>query len=415
MTLSPVFTLDRNSRLRISVFIFMLVSMAISQLASSRYIGYPIWEHLLSNQGIFDDFYGARDENPNDYYLQSPVYGTNPPGTLMLGRLYALFPDRAAIVVAAVGWALLSAWAVGLIAKRYSAIWFLAVSYPFWFAILRGNDDIYLLPGILLLAWSLENNKPEIFGVVVGLLALAEPYSLLFTIPLVFTGYIKQAVIPAVLVLGGWLSTSAFGARDLGLYLRLAEDSPKTYLRNMAFGDGGMLFGNSMFGLLKWISQNLNGLSAEETVEFSKDLYGWYLPVAWAIIAVVIVVTALRDTTVYSFLLRLALLTCLLPPVVATYKLGILLGLLIYRLYRLEIGSKRDTFETWLLVLIIIPKPYIITYLPSGALTTLESLLNPILMLLLLMMTMTQGQLSTTNRIAESPVKKFRQFRSGAV
>lgn len=413
--MSPVFTLDRNSRLRISVFIALLVSMAISQLASSRNFGYPTWEHLLSDQGIFDDFYGVRDENPNDYYLQSPLFGTNPPGTLMLGRLYALFPDRAAIVVAAVGWALLSAWAVGLIAKRYNAIWFLAVSYPFWFAILRGNDDVYLLPGILLLAWSLENNKPEIFGVVVGLLALAEPYSLLFTIPLVFAGYIKQAVIPAVLVLSGWLSTSAFGARDLGLFIRLAEDSPKTYLRNMAFGDGGMLFGNSMFGLLKLISQNLTDLSANETVEFSQDLYGWYLPVAWAIIAVVIVVTALRDTTVYSLLLRLALLTCLLPPVVATYKLGILFGLLIYRLYRLEIACKRDIFETWLLVLIIIPKSYMIIYLPSGSITTLDSLLNPILMLLLLLMTMTQRQLSAVNRPTESPVKKFRQFRSGAV
>jgi len=393
-----------------SVFIFMLFSMLASQFASARNLGYAMWGHLLSNQGIFDDFYGARDERSTDYYLQSPLYGTNPPGTLMLGRLYAIFPDRAAIVIAAVGWAILTVWAVVLVARRHVAVWFVMVSYPFWFAVLRGNDDVYIMSAVLILAWSLDNGKPEVFGTVVGILALAEPYTLLFCVPLLVAGYLKQVVIPFVLFVGGWISTATFGARDLGLYLRLAEDSPKTYLRNILFGDGGMLFGNSIFGLIKVVTQNLADLSANETVEFSRDLYRYYTPVAWGIIAVVVMMSAFRGTTRFKIMLSLSLLTCLLPPVVATYKLSLLSGLLIYRLYQFHHHSKRDIFETWLLVLIVIPKSYLMFYLPSGAFFTLDSVLNPILMIILLVVTMSPGEQSTVNRIAIAPVSSLRKY-----
>lgn len=408
-----VFASSRDSRLRMYVFIFLFVSMLTSQFASKRNLGYPMWEHLLSSQGIFDDFYGARDERTTDYYLQSPLYGTNPPGTLMLGRLYALFPDRSAIVVAAVGWVLLTAWAVGLVARRNAAVWFVMVSYPFWFAVLRGNDDVYLLAGVLLLAWSFDNDKSEIFGIVVGVLALAEPYTLLFSIPLLVAGYLRQAMIPFALFVGGWISTATFGARDFGLYLRLAGDSPKTYLRNMVFGDGGMLWGNSMFGLLKVVTQNFADLSPDETVEYSRRLYAYYQPVVWVIIAVVIMVSSFRGTTRHKFLLSLALLTCLLPPVVATYKLSLLSGLLIYRVYQLKNQSTREVIETWLLVLIVTPKSYIMLYLPSGAFLTLDSILNPILMVVLLVMTLSPGQQSAASRIAITPNNTLRKFISG--
>lgn len=408
MTLArKLFSLSRESQLRVSVFIFLLFSMVASQFASARNLGYPIWEHLLSDQGIFDDFYGARDERTTDYFLQSPLYGTNPPGTLMLGRLYALFPDRASIVVAVVGWVLLTVWAVGLATRRHAAAWFVIVSYPFWFAVLRGNDDVYVMSAVLLLAWSLDNGKPEVFGMVVGIVALAEPYALLFSVPLLLAGYFKQVVIPFVLFVGGWLSTATFGSRDLGLYLRLAEDSPKTYLRNMAFGDGGMLFGNSMFGLTKVVMQNLANVSASESVEFSRDLYEYYTIVSWAIIAAVVAVSAFRGTTRFKILLSLSLLTCLLPPVVATYKLSFLSGLLIYRLYRFDNYSKRDVFETWLLVLIVTPKSYLVFSLPSGALFTFDSVLNPILMVVLLVVNMSPGEHSTVHRVATASVGKL--------
>lgn len=375
---------DPNSRIRILILSILVGGFFVSLIMAWWRVGFQIWRWTLVDLRIFDDFYGVRDENPSDYYLQDPYYGANPPGTMILGRLYALVPARASIVIFASFYLLTSSLIVMFVTNRKSSLLFMMFSYPFWFGVFRGNDDMYLFPLTLLLLWTFARGKLLVFGVIVGLMATIEPYFILFAFPLILKRPIAwKMIVPPVLVLTiGWASMALIGSRDLSLYWSLARSSPETYLENMAFGDGGMLFGNSLFGLLKFLASRWFDFESDPAARlFAMQLHVPY--VLFAGFTGVVVLTRLfyRRNSLSSVFSILAILLILLPHVAATYKLVLLSAILIYQLFDEDSKLSYVKWRVICLAAILIPKPFPSFRMVSNEETFLDSIANPILMI----------------------------------
>lgn len=372
------------TRLQRQMIAVLASGFVLSLLGSWLQVGYPIWMYTFSDQGSFDDFQGERDEDNSDYCLQDCAYGANTPGSMLLGQLYGLLPSKASLVFFMGIYMVVCVLVVQVTTKRMSALLFVGLCFPFWFGIFRGNNDIYQFPLFLIMIWLFQRKRYVLYGIVLGTYASIEPYTLIFAFPLLLRRRYFAAAVSLILLAVAWVTPALYGLKSLPTFLTMTGESSQGYLQNMAINDGGILHGNSLFGALKvlflpWLASDLNSGAA-----VAQRMLQPYAALSLMFLALFLVLFSLGRLSIPSIFLGLASLLCCLPPVAATYKLVLLLSVLLYYLYNCANARPQDRVLMWIVLAIMVPKPYIQVFLPSGAPAYLDSVINPLLMLLIL-------------------------------
>jgi hypothetical protein len=355
-------------------------------------IGYQVWSHLTSDQGSFDDFYGDRFEQLGGYYHWRD--GTLPPVAIIIGKLFYFIPDKSALAV----FVLLNGFLVSLLIvilsnkqKTNELIALTFISYPFLFALFRGNNDIYLLSFMLAIYLLYKRGETTLSAILLGVLGALEPLMFLF-FPLYLIHSrqkIKFFIVYVIVYALSWYSPAFHGERNISNYFKIASNHSKDYFDWMVINDGGLLFGNSLFGLLKSSYYFIFFRDSIDTefvsLSFQSSLiFNFYFYFA-CFLGLYLVYLIFREK---DFKVQLVLLSCmiiLLPYVSALYKFILFLFNVLVILADSRNNSKRLSYIVLILIFINIPKNYIWFTFPFNPVgVTLESIVNPVLILYLI-------------------------------
>lgn len=376
-------------------FLAIFISMLFGVWGGSDFflkIGYQVWSHLTSEQGSFDDFYGDRFEQLGGYNHWRD--GTLPPVAIIIGKLFYFIPDRSALAV----FVLLNTFLISILIvilsnkqKTNELLTLTLFSYPFLFALFRGNNDIYLLSFLLAIFLLYRQGQTILSAILLGILGALEPLMFLF-FPLYFIHSAKKIKFFVIFVITyalSWYSPAFHGERNISNYFKIASNHSKDYFDWMVIHDGGLLFGNSLFGLLKSIYYFTFFRDSVDTefvsIAFQSSLiFNFYFYLACSL-GLYLTYLIFREK---DFKVQLVLLSCmiiLLPYVSALYKFVLFLFNILVILSDSKNNSKRLSHIVLILILINIPKNYIWFTFPFNPVgVTLESLVNPILILYLI-------------------------------
>ena len=157
----------------------------------------------------------------------------------------------------------------------------------------------------------------------------------------------------------------------------------------MVIHDGGLLAGNSLFGLLKTIyyfiffRDSVDNEFVAQTFQ-SSFLFNFYFYIA-CILGLYLTYLIFREKDLKVQLVLLSCMIILLPYVSALYKFVLFLFNVLVILADSRNSNRRLNYIALILILINIPKNYIwftFPFNPTGV--TLESLVNPILIIYLI-------------------------------
>jgi hypothetical protein len=346
--------------------------------------GYQTWSFLTSNFGSFDDFYGDRFEKLGDYYHWREY--TQAPITNIIGKFFYFIPERSSIVVFTLINVLVIIFILNTIKIKNTNmnIFLVIVSYPFMFALFRGNNDIYLLSWLLIILFFHLNQRYLIVGFLTGLMIGLEPITVLFVLVLIINYRFKQM---SMYFMGAGIALILplfYGEKNLSKYYEIAKSfTSDYYFPNMVLNNGGLLFNNSLFGLIKYIFFQLRINEGLTMTEISENVSN-YLINPYYILSIIIGITFVVFLILLSSNLdRITVLVSmmiLLPYVAAAYKLVMMTFLLFCYLNFSDLKARKNLATIMFLSLIVIPKNYIwiqFSFDPTGM--TIESILNPIL------------------------------------
>jgi hypothetical protein len=364
--------------------------------------GYQTWSFLTSNIGSFDDFYGDRFEKLGDYYHWREY--TQAPITNIIGKFYYFIPDRTSIVFFALFNVLVIVFILNLLKTKNINlnIFLVIVSYPFFFALFRGNNDIYLLPWLLIILFFHLNQRHLAVGFFAGLMIGLEPITALFIIVFFLNFRFKQI---SMYFLGAGLALTLpllYGEKNISKYYQIASSFTNDYyFPTMVLNNGGLLFNNSLFGFAKYLFFQLKinrGLRVDEISEnVANYLINPYfiLTIFMGIIFVVFLILLSSNLDRVNVLISMMIL---LPYVAAAYKLVMLTFLLFCYLNYSDLRARKNLITILYLSLIVIPKNYIwiqFSFDPTGM--TIESILNPILIFLMVISIILNSKKSIKN------------------
>lgn len=346
--------------------------------------GYQTWSFLTSNFGSFDDFYGDRFEKLGDYYHWREY--TQAPITNIIGKFFYFIPERSSIVVFTLINVLVIIFILNTIKIKNTNmnIFLVIVSYPFMFALFRGNNDIYLLSWLLIILFFHLNQRYLIVGFLTGLMIGLEPITVLFVLVLIINYRFKQI---SMYFMGAGIALTLplfYGEKNLSKYYEIAKSfTGDYYFPNMVLNNGGLLFNNSLFGFIKYIFFQLRINEGLTMTEISENVSN-YLINPYYILSIILGITFVVFLILLSSNLdRITVLVSmmiLLPYVAAAYKLVMMTFLLFCYLNFSDLKARKNLATIMFLSLIVIPKNYIwiqFSFDPTGM--TIESILNPIL------------------------------------
>ena len=361
-------------------------------------IGYQTWTFLTSDQDSFNDFYGDRFEHLGDYHHMEDAYwgqSTLPPIAILIGKFFYFIPVKSSLVV----FILMNLVCITLLtiklSKQRNTLLLVALvfsSYPLLFAIFRGNNDIYILSFLLAIYIVYQSKNLLLTSLLLGVLGALEPLMFLyFPLFLLRSEHkIRFLFFYLVAYCSSWYSPAFHGDRDISRYFEVSSKSSKLYFESMVISDNGLLFGNSLFGLLKAIYYKINFQGVIDPAVVGQSfrssfLLNYYLYLA-ILLGILICFAIYRENNFEIQLLLVGCMIILLPYVSALYKLVLLLFNLIIFLSKTDSNNKRIRIISLFVLLIIVPKNFIwikFSFNPTGL--TLESILNPLLILLLIL------------------------------
>jgi hypothetical protein len=361
--------------------LFLLAAGMVSSFALPGH--YFLFGFLTSERGTFDDFFADRAEQWGTYELISPGFGALPPIAAGLGSVWGLLPPWTALVCFVAGTlgfshAILSAFNVG---PEFHL--FLLLSYPTLFAVSRGNNDLYLIPIVLLWALLMQQER---FGLVASTAAFAfalEPVMLSLVIISFFSAKRVTVVWFAGSSIAFWLSPVFFGERNLQEYFFQFLNLLEVYRQNYIIGDGGLLFSNSLWGLFKTAIWAFDPVAeVEQRNALLEAAYSFY-PALLAISLVALAAMVFSGMNWRRALAYVAVVIVALGPVSATYKL-VLLTVAMIVLY--AGGQRFNRIELSLWVLALSPKAFIVVSTASGVPVTMDTVVNPLVLLVIMVL-----------------------------
>ena len=365
-----------NVIILISLFFF-----AVSAYASSRGIGWGVWQMLTGDTDAYSDFFGDRMEDTSDYFHMTPEYGVLAPGGIWIGYFFSFFTMPLAIWIfqlLALGTTFLSISFLITNRPLYKPVIFVLCSFPFLFAYFRGNNDIWQFPMLALYLGLLQREKFIAAAICVGFLSSVEPYNAVFAVLLFAFGirFFTMYICTFILIIA---SLYFIGSRDLIRYFDLFQNTSAWYAENYIIGNDGLLANNSLWGFGKFFLFEVIDTRNQSTVA---NIYPFFAAFSLIGITVAIAISYLVRGNIKKTFESFALLgvsIVLFAPTSATYKLVILtliLTALIFKYWTRELN-----IVAILLTVTVIPKNWIWFRWPEWMLgCTLDTVLNPLIL-----------------------------------
>jgi hypothetical protein len=358
-----------------SFFLILTFTVLSALLAVTNATGYNFWPALFSSDTIFNDFYFDRREDDKTYLVSNEY--TLPPIALAIGQFWSLFPTQYQVRIFLTSTIMLISYLSFLYTKNLKSVLLLMVLYPTYFALLRGNNDIYILALLLVLVNTKNLYKSAfILSIMVGI----EPFTILFYF--LKNNYNKLSYFTTFLAFSilVWLSPLLLSPHDIFEYLSLSSKSRESYFIAYELGNGGIFFGNSIWSLVKvYYFSNLK-VPDSTSLEFLANLY--------LIISILIILLILKKIGRCNFLESgIVISACLVifPFVSADYKLVYFIPFYLHYVFRcpkIFLDKRLEYFFQTLLILLFIPKNFFIFNI-EGIFILSGSFLNPIVLIIL--------------------------------
>jgi len=338
--------------------------------------GYPIFAFMTSPVGRFDDFYNNLYANNGLAYptVQGFIFT---PMSIWVYKLFSLIPNLLGL------WIFFVIGLIGIAAvfKCFSFSWLLIftllVSYPVLFTLARGNNELWLFPAVGVTVLMVKKGRPRSSAVLFALTNLFEPYPLLILMwknPLKLfrtTVGITVAVTLPIFIF--------FEPYDVWQYVKAYLGPVSGY--TSGYNGLGVLHNHSLPAGLSVAKYLVTG----RFVGAADDTWGLIFSI-WLLAGVLIIgaILLIAQLNLVDRLVGIASASCLLPSMSFDYRLIYLLlplGLLVMK-DRLDL---REKLQLILIVVLIIPKNYVwFRYDMDPVGSTLGSIVNPILLLVLL-------------------------------
>ena len=273
----------------------------------------------------------------------------------------------------------------------------LILSYPIIFTLCRGNYE-FIISGIVFYAVSLIINRSKSYALPILLIGIAvslKPSALLFFLLIPIKDLIKKYYIFIII-----------GLINIGLIYLINSDpisyftdmgySLKLYYRDYVIGGGGSFVNNSLYGILKITTlYYCDFINTSENIRFEYiSQISKFSNIICTSIACISLLIAFLAKDKLKLVGVICILTVLTPSITADYKLLYILIYLSLLAYYIII-NKEFSKNTLLIILllVIIPKHFIfITYFRGlGEFFTLQSIINPILLLIALAITLSSN------------------------
>lgn len=371
---------DAN-RLKNQIILISLFFLAVSVYASSRGIGWGVWQFLTGASDSYSDFFGDRMESTSDYYHMAPEYGVLAPGGVWIGYFFSFFTMPLALwlfQLLALGTTFLSISFLITNQPLYRPIIFVVCSFPFLFAYFRGNNDIWQFPMLALYLGLLQRKKFITAAVCLGFLSTVEPYNAVFSV-LMFAFGIRFFILTVSTSIVVTTSLFFIGARDLIRYFDLFQTTSAWYSKVYIIGDNGLLANNSLWGFGKFfLFEVIN--SRNESIKASVYPFFAIMSLIGMTLAIAIVYFSRGkvEKTFESFAL-LGVSIVLFAPTSATYKLVILIVIMTALIFKY--WTRELNIVAILLTVTVIPKSWIWFRWPEWMLgCTLDTVVNPLIL-----------------------------------
>jgi hypothetical protein len=245
-------------------WIVLSASLFICLITISKFgVGYPLFDFMTSPRGRFDDYINPLNHAPRFFDYPDQVGGLTPfqvPIYIMLDKLPFYFGLILQIILPIFSIYLL------LRNENFSLIQIFSFGlYPFAFCLSRGNNDLWVLPLVTFYFLSIKKFNQKSAGITLAFMVAIDPLLLLlsaFYLRMKCFTFWKYFAALSVSLFS--LPCLAIGRNPLTVFNQLMQQF-STYSKGMISGDSGLLFGNSLSGLLKgfWYIANQELMSPQ--------------------------------------------------------------------------------------------------------------------------------------------------------
>lgn len=406
---------------RVAIFASFIIQI-IFYVISLFGIGYPLIDFLFLGTGAYGDLVDGLVLTPIYYapeLANMPTFSQpNSPTTILFYRfLRAIFPSLSVTNGNLINWsmviliifvvALVSIYLLFKLSRSLMVAILLGTSFPMLFSFGRANPDMFCFVLLCSYLLAVKKRNYRYATILVALMGAIKLPFLIFSLLLVQASKVKLWLFS--LILCGFffyapLTFFPYGFRD---QVKSVSAVASHYHRDYALGEGGSLFNNSLFGLLK-LTFYLLGINTQNDgltqVESNNLLVRIHLIIVSLTLSGVLILLILkretlqknfkksRDDQVLLLSSILGSLAILLPFVSSAYRLTILLPTFALTFNSKTLGKEFLKTNSLLIALILLPKSIIQFTFQETFLARhlLDSIVNPFLIVLICVLSILQ-------------------------
>lgn len=261
------------------------------------------------------------------------------------------------------------------------------LSYPFLLLVDRGNFDMIIFIFFTLFVFSFQEKKYQKAAMLLGIINAMKPFSVLFLIMFLFEKKYKEFFLSigtsVLLILGGFLIFKGSIFNQISVMLQSIIWMEKMYILQNNF-NLHLPMTSSLFGSLKEMFFQYPMLIPNNIIS-NQTLLNIYKPLS-LFLTILTAFFTWREKVFWKKISLLVFYMLVVPHFVVDYKL-IFLFVPIWLFIKAEEKTKFDLIYTILFGLLLIPKKFIVLFLPHGIqFIAFSTLFNPFIMLLLMLL-----------------------------
>lgn len=259
------------------------------------------------------------------------------------------------------------------------------LSYPFLLIVDRGNFDMMIFILFAFFVFAFQEGKYQKSAILLGIINAMKPFSLLFLILFLFEKKYREFFLSIgtsfLLIIGGFMLFKGNIFNQISVMLQSIIWIEKMYILQNDF-NAHLTITSSLFGSLRELLFKYPAIIPSNLIS-NETLLHIYKPLSLFLTAM----TAFLTWREKVFWKRITLLVCymlVVPHFVIDYKL-IFLFVPLWLFINSEEKTKFDVLYVILFGLLLIPKRFIVLFLPAGVqFIEVSVLFNPFIMLFLM-------------------------------
>ena len=413
---------DNNEIINITVYLSFIYSIVIIALSNSKFLSFLGYDdnmsytiasmfNYLTGPGRFDDFFNPIAYSQKDLGQMSSF--TLSPLAIYFAKACSISPVASLFLFIGIS-LLIWFYCIRKILPKYLIVPLL-FSYPILFSISRGNYEItisgLIFLAIIFLYFTNLKNKYTFALIMITLGASLKPTCILFYFLIPINEMLKKWYI---FVVFGVLNLMIIYALypSLTMYYQSMQFTLMAYYNDYIIGGGGSMFNNSLWGLVKIFYLYFGGYKNQfELVQNLNLWYGFYKYINLLSIAL-LVLLVINSKNILNKIGLVTIATILLNGISADYKVIYMLIYVCLLINYLKTSEKVDNKIFFIIIasiLVIIPKHFLFIreFKIFGDSFTIQSIINPILLISILILIITSMLFYKSNISQNQLVKKL--------